>query len=143
MATRPLLEDYPRRSVVSAEPYFATTEQYPVAERNVMFARHDGAPGYFTKRQYTPYGSSAASSDLSGSGDHQDTDLPSAPIQDSAGQVRVDAGALQRLLLSVGGALSDLQRRGARYGGDDSSTMTELPPDYEEGSSTHVISQRL
>ncbi|VDC05005.1 unnamed protein product [Peniophora sp. CBMAI 1063] len=126
--TTPLPDEDSQRPTMSTEPYFATSQQYPVTERGVLFARHDGGSGYLMKREHTPYSLPSASGNTSGSSVHPDSQA-SAP--ESVEHVRVDASALQRLLLSIGGALSDLQRRESRHA--STGELSELPPDYEEG----------
>ncbi|KZV67122.1 hypothetical protein PENSPDRAFT_688373 [Peniophora sp. CONT] len=118
------LEEGPQRT----EPYFVTTDQYPILERSVVFTRQEGGPGVLTKRDHTLPSTQSAESSAS-------VESPTPNPQDSNrgddGTVRVDASTLQRLLLSIGGALSDLQHRGNRQGEEE---FTELPPGYEEGS---------
>ncbi|VDC05003.1 unnamed protein product [Peniophora sp. CBMAI 1063] len=106
-----------------ADPFYATNEQYPLSERDRSLSKHRHTPGL---RPTPASGEGSVSSARALIGQDQGGD---------EGMVPVDASALQRLLLSVGGALSDLQRRRSRNGGDGSSITEGPPPDYEEGAS--------
>lgn len=126
-----------------AEPYFATAEQYPIIEREVAIARPGGGRDYLTKFERTPHDVPAS---------YGGTDPSTVPEARGAnwsrlaqpraehGQrgddrtVRMDASALQRLILSMSGILSDQQQhRRNQSGGEGLSVTNELPPEYEEG----------
>ncbi|VDC05002.1 unnamed protein product [Peniophora sp. CBMAI 1063] len=120
-----LIEDSPHRTNFGAEPFVATEEEYPLSERDRGLS----------KRRHTPR--VPAPSSEGGSATSERGLVEQSRDGGSEGLVPVDASALQRLLLSVGGALSDLQHRGSGEGG--SSIAHEPPPNYEEGE-THQSS---
>ncbi|VDC05000.1 unnamed protein product [Peniophora sp. CBMAI 1063] len=128
-----LLQHAPHSDVQVAEPYFETTDQYPVTERSLAFTRSDGVPGYLTKRERTTHGAPTSSSGLSSSSSTNGVSVEDQRRDD--GTIRVDASALQRLLISIGWPLSDTQRRVYRHDGESSSVMNEPPPGYDEGGS--------
>ena len=126
-----------RSSGTLADPYLATLDQYPASKYDVKFARHDGGVGSLAKRQHTLKGDSSSSSDVESNVSRSSQDFAQIPaaVQDvergrDDGTVRVDVGALQRLLLNMGGALSEVQYRSSSR--HSSGTSSELPPDYEE-----------
>ncbi|KZV67118.1 hypothetical protein PENSPDRAFT_654306 [Peniophora sp. CONT] len=124
------------------DPYSATVDHYPVIERRVAFERPEGGRGYLTKRQHTTHNIPSSSGSSAEPGMHSevrnaDSSTSVHPLVEVAQRrderlVRVDASALQRLLWSMNGMLSDLQRGGIRQGGEGSIVMTELPPYNEE-----------
>ena len=135
-----LLGERPQRSSGTlADPYLATLDQYPAynGKHGVKFVRYDGDSSLVAKHQHTLKGGSLSSDDVDSNiscGSLIPTPVP-ATVQDversgDDGTVRVDAGALQRLLLNMGGALSEVQYRSSSR--HSSGPSSELPPDYEE-----------
>ncbi|KZV60860.1 hypothetical protein PENSPDRAFT_325345 [Peniophora sp. CONT] len=121
-------------SGMSPEPFILSTEEYPDNRHMNMFVQAADSPGRQTKLQpvrYIPTASdwtipaasqSPLGSDTSPGGRNEG--------QTQAGMVSVDAGMLQRLLVGIGGALSDLQRREGHGGTQDGAA----PPDYEDSA---------
>lgn len=125
----PALEPH---SAMSAEPFILTTEEYPDTRHPNMLAQAVDSPARMTKLQSMRY--IPTSSDLTIPAESQ-SPLGSATSprtqnerSTQEGMVSVDAGALQRLLVGIGGALSDLQRREG-LGGPNSGVE---PPRYED-----------
>ena len=108
-----LVEDSPQRTGFRAQPYLATHEEYPLAERN----------GSLGKRHLSRRGRNVPASSDSMRG------LVGPSHASEEGTVRVDATVLQRLLLALN--LFDPHHRGGR---NDSGSTIEPPPGYEEGS---------
>ncbi|VDC05875.1 unnamed protein product [Peniophora sp. CBMAI 1063] len=125
----PTLEPH---SAMSAEPFILTTEEYPDTRHPNMLAQAVDSPARMTKLQPMRYIPTA--SDLTIPAESQ-SPLGSATSprtqnerSTQEGMVSVDAGALQRLLVGIGGALSDLQRREG-LGGPNSGVE---PPRYDD-----------